>query len=59
MEADLLNQLRQVKLDDNDGHTRLVMALQINMAVQKQLWLLIQDGAVAVDDIRLRGRRID
>lgn len=59
MESDLLNQMRQVKLDDKDGHTRLVMALQINHAVKRHLWLMIQDGAAAVQEIQLRGKRID
>lgn len=59
VERDLYNQMRHVKLDDKDGHTRLVMALQINDAVRKQLWLMIQDGAAANQEIRLRGKRID
>ena len=59
MEADLLNQLRNVKLDDRDGHTRLVMALQINHAVARQLRMVIQDGERAVHELSLRGKRID
>lgn len=59
MEADLLNQLRNVKLDDKDGHTRLVMALQISNAVRKHLVLLIQDGDLAAHELSLRGKRID
>jgi hypothetical protein len=51
--------MRLVKLDDREGHTRLVMALQISHAVRRQLWLLIQDGAAAVQEIQLRGKRID
>jgi hypothetical protein len=51
--------MRQVRLDDKEGHTRLVMALQISHAVTRHLWHLIQDGAVAADQINVRGRRID
>jgi hypothetical protein len=49
----------QVKLDDRDGHMRLVMALQMTKAVERQLWLLVQDGHEAVQQINLRGKRID
>lgn len=59
LDADLMNQMQHVKLDDKDGHTRLVMALQINNAVRRHLWLMIQDGAVATESLKLRGRRID
>jgi ABC-type thiamine transport system ATPase subunit len=59
LDTDLMNQLQHVKLDDKDGHTRLVMALQINNAVRRQLWQLIQDGAIATESLKLRGRRID
>lgn len=59
MEADLLNQMRAVPLQDREGHTRLVMALQINTAVQRQLWLVIQDGHSAAHELSLRGKRID
>lgn len=59
MESDLIQQMRQVKLDDKEGHTRLVMALQISNAVKRHLWLMIQDGAAAVQEIQLRGKRID
>lgn len=48
-----------VKLDDKEGHTRLVLALQTSRAVGKFLWLAIQDGGNAVQEINLRGRRID
>jgi hypothetical protein len=57
--ADLLRQIDQVKLDDKDGHTRLVMALQMSKAIERQLWLLVQDGHEAVQQINLRGKRID
>jgi hypothetical protein len=56
---DLLNQIRIVKLGDTDAHSRLVMALQMSLSVERQLWLLVQDGASAVEQINLRGSRID
>lgn len=59
MELDLLNQMRRVSLADSEAHTRLVMGLQTNDAVRKHLWLLIQDGHAATDEINLRGTRID
>lgn len=59
VEQDIVAQLHKAKLDDTSGHTRLVMALQITQAVQRQLWLVIQDGANADDQISLRGSRID
>lgn len=59
LEADLLNQMRQVSLSDRDAHTRLVMGLQTNHAVRRHLWLIIQDGHSAVEQIQLRGKRID
>jgi hypothetical protein len=59
LDRDLLNQLRQVSLADKDAHTRLVMGLQTNAAVQRHLWMMIQDGVNAEQQIQLRGRRID
>lgn len=59
VDTDLMQQLRSVRLDDRDGHTRLVMALQISEAVRKHLWLLMQDGAAARETIQLRGKRLD
>lgn len=58
-EADILRQMYQAKLDDKDAHTRLVLALQVNRSVGKYLWTVIQDGATAVQEVRLRGNRID
>lgn len=59
VESDLVHQMRSVKLDDKDGHTRLVMALQISNSILRHLWLMIQDGEIAVQEINLRGKRID
>ena len=59
LKADLLSQIDQVKLDDRDGHQRLVLAVQMTKAVERQLWLLVQDGHVATQQINLRGKRID
>lgn len=59
LELDLLNQMRQVSLADKEAHTRLVMGLQTNSAVRRHLWMMVQDGVNAVQDIRLRGKRID
>lgn len=58
VEADLLRQMKAVRLDDKEGHTRLVMALQMAQAVNRHLWLLIQDGQVA-QQLNVRGSRID
>jgi hypothetical protein len=59
VESDLLAQMRAVKLDDVNAHTRLIMALQINSTVQRTLWSRIQDGHRAGDEINLRGKRLD
>ena len=59
MEADLLNQMQHVSLADREAHTRLMIGLQTTQAVKRHLWRMIQDGAAAVEQIRLRGRRID
>jgi hypothetical protein len=59
VEADLLRQVRQVRLDDKDGHTRLVMALQMFHSVHRHFWHVIQDGHEATQQIKLRGKRID
>lgn len=59
LELDLLNQMRHVSLGDGDAHTRLVMGLQTNNAIRRHLWMMIQDGVSAAQDIRLRGKRID
>lgn len=57
LETDLLNQMRSVRLDDKEGHTRLVMALQMGNAINRHLWLVIQDGQAA--QLNVRGSRID
>lgn len=57
VEADLLQQMRAARLDDKDGHTRLVMALQMSNAINRHLWLVIQDGQAA--QLNVRGSRID
>jgi hypothetical protein len=54
-----LAQIRSVKLSDGEGQQRLVMALQMAQAVNRQLWHLIQDGHEATESIRVRGSRID
>jgi hypothetical protein len=59
IEQDLLAQMRAVKLDDVNSHTRLILALQTNQAVSRALWARIQDGHRAQDELNLRGRRID
>ena len=59
VEATLLKQMHQVKLDDVAGHTRLIIALQVSQAVNRHLWSVMQDGEVARQEISLRGRRID
>ena len=59
LQSDLLAQMAQVKLDDGPGHTRLVLALQMSKAVERQLWMLIQDGQSAMESIKMRGSRID
>lgn len=59
VEMTLLKQMHQVKLDDVAGHTRLIIALQVSQAVNRHLWSVMQDGEVAHQELRLRGRRID
>lgn len=59
IEVTLLKQMHQVKLDDVAGHTRLILALQVSQAVSRHLWLVMQDGQAALQEINLRGRRID
>lgn len=56
---DLNQQLRTVSLSDVDGHTRLVMALQVTHAVTRHLRHIIHDGLAAGEQIQLRGKRID
>jgi hypothetical protein len=56
---DLQQQLRRVALDDRDGHTRLVLAVQTAGAIERFLRSAILDGEAAVEAINLRGKRID
>ena len=59
LEADIVNQIKSVSLADKEGHTRLVMAMQISSAVTRHLWNAVQDGVQAKEHIQLRGSRID
>lgn len=54
-----MTQLREVKLDDQAGQIRLVMALQIAGAMRRRLWNVVQEGEMAAEQLRLRGKRID
>lgn len=56
---DLQQQLRSVALHDKDGHTRLVLAVQMHGAIERFLRNVILDGEAAVQAINLRGKRID
>lgn len=47
------------RLDDKDGCQRLVQALQMNRAMTRYLYLVIQDGTSAENELQLRGSRID
>jgi hypothetical protein len=55
----IIQQMQQCSLSDADAHTRLVMALQMTSAVNRNLWRQIQDGAEAAEQFRIRGSRID
>ncbi len=59
LEADLVAQMKAVRLDDEKSHTRLVLALQISSAVTRHLWNAVQDGVEAQERIQLRGKRLD
>ena len=59
LEADLIAQIKAVRLDDKEAHTRLVMAFQISSTVTRHLWNTVQDGAHAREQIRLHGSRLD
>lgn len=59
IERDVLQQMRVVKLNDVDSHTRLILALQTTGAIHRALWHRIQDGHAAGEQINLRGKRID
>jgi hypothetical protein len=56
---DLNAQLMTVNLADTVAHTRLVTAMQVTRAVEKHLLDIIDSGAAAVEEISLRGKRID
>lgn len=56
---DLQQQIRRVALHDKDGHTRLVLAVQTAGAIERFLRSAIMDGEAAVEQINLRGKRID
>lgn len=59
LEADILRQMYAVRLDDKEGHTRLVLALQTSRGVGRYLWHAVQDGSSAGQELQLRGKRID
>lgn len=59
VENDVLEQLRHAHINDKEGHTNLVIALQVTRAVQHQIWLAVQDGINATEELNMRGRRID
>jgi hypothetical protein len=44
--------MKVARLDDKDGHTRLIMALQMSQAVNRHLWLVIQGGQATQLNIR-------
>lgn len=56
---DLNAQLMTCNLADTVAHTRLVTAMQVTRAVEKHLLSIIESGAGAVEQINLRGKRID
>jgi hypothetical protein len=51
--------MKSVRLDDKEGHTRLILALQMSSAVTRHLWHVMQDGSQARTQLQLRGSRID
>lgn len=57
--SDLNAQLMAVNLADVVAHTRLVTAMQVTRAVERHLLDIIETGAAAVEQINLRGQRID
>ena len=59
IDSDLIQQMREAKLDNPEVHTRLITALQISAAMRKHLWRLLQEGHAAQQRIEMRGRRID
>lgn len=59
IDNDLIDQMREAKLDNPELHTRLITALQISAAMRKHLLHLLQAGHAAQQRLELRGRRID
>lgn len=57
VEADLVHQMKVVRLDDKEAHTRLVMALQTCNSMTRHLWNIVKDGQAA--QFNIRGSRID
>lgn len=51
-----MRQCRQVDLADTAGHTRLILALQIQTAVEKHFHKLMNEGHMAGDEMRQIGR---
>lgn len=58
-ERRILVQMQHCSLADKEAHTRLIMALQMSTAVNRNLWAMIQQGHEATESIRVRGSRID
>jgi hypothetical protein len=48
-----------VSLSDVPSHTRLVLALQTARAVERKLVSVVEHGAAAVEQLSLKGQRID
>lgn len=59
IDSDLIQQMREAKLDNPELHTRLITALQITAAMRKHLWHLLQNGHAAQQRLEMRGKRID
>ncbi len=59
LRQDVLSQMQSVRLDNSEGHTRLVMALQMTNAVERFLRNVVEEGHQAAVSIQLRGQRID
>ncbi len=59
LRSDLIQQMQASNLGDMEGHTRLVMALQMTGAIDRYLRNVIHDGEQASISIQVRGQRID
>lgn len=59
VDTDVIEQLREVRLDLTEQHSRLVTALQVTRAVHRYLHKVILDGYNAQQMLDLKGRRID